>query len=75
MTRFKATCGCKWSLASDAVITPTEVVRAAQAHAEERNHSVILEGMIERPRKKEWIRPIEHERSNRVYADRNRSIR
>jgi hypothetical protein len=62
MTKLKAVCGCKYILESNAVITPTEVIRDAEAHAELHNHAIILQGFIDRPRGKEWKRPIEHTR-------------
>jgi len=52
-TKLKAYCGCKQSLQSTDVITPTEVIRWATAHAAEFNHSLIFQGEIRvvKPRK------------------------
>lgn len=61
MTSLKAVCGCKWILQSNAVITPTEVLRSAQVHSTEANHTIILQGVIIRPRAKEWSQPIQHD--------------
>jgi len=65
MTRLKACCGCRWTLQSDNVITPTEVLRAADAHANEANHTIILQGVIEKPRPGKVFQPREISRTDR----------
>lgn len=52
-TRLKAYCGCKEFLQSNEVISATEVIRWAEAHAVEFNHSLIFQGEIRvvKPRK------------------------
>jgi hypothetical protein len=43
-------CGCQEQLHTDEVITPTEVVRWAQAHAEETGHTLVLLGEVRTPK-------------------------
>ena len=45
-TKLSAVCGCGKTLHSCGEISPTEVVRWAEAHASEANHTVLFQGEV-----------------------------
>jgi hypothetical protein len=58
--RIKAYCGCKQFIQTDNVITPTEVIRWAEAHAYDNRHTVMIQGEVRVQKRKEVV--FDHKR-------------